>query len=304
MGVTDFLFGSTDKLEPQDVRSPFQRQTFDELLEAARGPSISRLEQAGREFPVTPLTGMEQQGISSLRDFLDSPLPSEGDLFQSAKDEISQTLAGGRDPFESEYYNAYQQNVKRELQEAVDRIKAQRSSREGGIFGGGLTNVLGELEETTTGNLMEFLGQLQERERERQLQAVPQALQISALEEMYPLSRIETALSPQFGGFERGFGELERAEEMRAFGDLGLGIDLAADLSTFEPSLYYPSYSSTPGLFGGPSGIGQQPGGEAGDAQRVQSIMSVIAGLSGPESSLSELIKKLGAGQTSQGARI
>jgi len=208
MGLTDFLFGKTDKLEPQDARSPFQQQTFDELLGAAKGPSISRLEQAGKSFPVTPLTEAEQFGIGSLKDFLGSDLPSESDLFKSAKGEISQTLAGGRDPFESEYYNAYQQNVKRELQEAVDRIKAQRSKREGGTFGGGMTNVLGELEETTTGNLMEFLGQLQERERERQLQAVPQALQINALESGYPLERIALALDPQYGGFERGFGEL------------------------------------------------------------------------------------------------
>lgn len=209
------------------------------LAEAAKPKALQRIELAGEEYKgplVAALSEFEETGLQGLKDFLGSPLPTEGTLYKSAADEIEKTLRGEYDPAESEYYQAYRTGVMRELEEAKDRLAARASSGDK-FFGGGRIATEGELEESAVGDLALISAQLAEAERERRLTAVPRALELAEYEEKAPLTRVEA--SQLYGQLPRLIEQAEMDAEyqewVRSLNDLGIALDTATGLATYQP---------------------------------------------------------------------
>lgn len=230
-----------------DLRDPLQKQALTELLPIATTKGKQRLEQAGEPYPgelVAPLSEYEQRGLDTLQKVLGMPMPSEERLFSAAKGELEKTLGGEEyDPIGGAYYQAYRNQVMRELQEAKDRLAARTSARDK-FFGGGRIATEGELEEAAVGDLATILGQLFEAERSRRLGAVQPAMQLSALEQALPLERVQAAET--LGAVPRTIeqAELDAAynEWLRQTEELGLPLDVALALTTYQiPYLYKPS---------------------------------------------------------------
>jgi len=281
MGFGDFLFGGSEQLTPQLLGTPTQIAGREDLLVESLKAALERLQRAGEPYPgQLPGTAgpseYEQMGLEQLGQYLQGPLPSEGSLWGQAKGEIGKTLGGEEyDPVQGAYYQAYRSQVMRELEEAKDRLGAQTSARDK-YFGGGRIQTTGELEETATGNLAMTLGQLSERERVRRLGAVEPAMRMTAFEEAEPLARVQA--SQTFGALPRQLEEAglgaQYGEWIRQLQDLGVPLETAMTLAMYKPEYYYPTYSHTPGLLGGPSGLSMQPTGGSGDAQKALSVLN------------------------------
>lgn len=213
-----------------------------ELAEAAKPGALKRISLAGTPYQgplVAALSEFEETGLAGLKDWLGGELPTEGVMYKSAADEILKTLAGEEyDPTKGEYYKAYRTGVMRELEEAKDRLAARASAGDK-LFGGGRRKVEGELEESAVGDLALVLGQLAERERERRLGTVGQALELTRYEEAAPLGRIEA--SQVFGELPRLIEQAEMDREyqewIRALSDMGIALNVATGLATYQPSV-------------------------------------------------------------------
>ncbi len=270
MGILDIFGGDDDDSAPQILEAfPGQQALTGELAEAAKPGALDRLGRAGEAYPgqlTAGLSEFEQLGLGTLGDYLSSELPTEGGLFQAAKGELLKTLEGGYDPNESQYWQAYQQNVQRLAQEAQDKINAQTSARDK-YFGGGRIAVSGELQETVTGNLQQELGRLFEAERERRLGAVDPAMRLTTFEELAPLARVEA--SQQFGGLPRQIeqGGLDRNynEWIRQLNDLGIPLDVATGLATYKADFWAPE-AATGGGFGDMASTLAQLFAQSGDS--------------------------------------
>jgi len=246
------------KVRTREIESfPGAKKMRGGLAGAAEPGALERIGRAGQKYPgplVAALSEFEETGLGGLRDFLDKPLPTEGRLYTSAVDEIAKTLEGDYDPAQSEYYKAYKTGVLRELEEAKDRVAARASAGDK-FFGGGRIATEGELEESTVGNLALVLGQLAERERERKLSSVGQALALTQYGEEAPVERIKAA--EIYGALPRVIEQQEMDAEyqewLRALDDLGIALDTATGLATYTPKLI------TTG--GGPKGWVQDVGG-------------------------------------------
>jgi len=211
------------------------------LATTAEPGALERLRLAGTPYQgplVAALSEFEETGLAGLKDWLGGELPTEGTLFKSAADEIQKTLSGeAYDPVHGEYYQAYRTQVMRELEEAKDRLAARASAGDK-LFGGGRIATEGEMEESAVGQMAVTLGQLQERERERRLGAVGQALEFTRYGEEAPEQRVRA--SQLYGALPR---EIEQAEMdaeyqewMRQLNDLGISLDVATGLATYQPT--------------------------------------------------------------------
>lgn len=211
-----------------------------ELAGAAKPGALERLELAGTPYqgPLTAaLSEFEEAGLMGLGEYLQSPMGTEGELYTSAEDEILKTLQGeAYDPGSGPYYKAYRNQIMRELEEAKDRLAARASAGDK-FFGGGRIATEGEMEESALGQLAVTLGGMAERERERRLGAVPQALELTRYEEAAPVARMATAF--QFGQLPRLIEQAEMDAEyqewIRALSDLGIALDTATGLATYQP---------------------------------------------------------------------
>jgi len=212
------------------------------LAKTAEPGALERIGRAGEAYqgPLTAaLSEYEQTSLQGLQDWLGKDLPTEGTLYKSAADEIQKTLSGeAYDPVNSDYYSAYRTQVLRELSEAKDRVAARASAGDK-FYGGGRIATEGELEETTVGNLAVFLGQMQERERERRFGAVGPALSLAQYEETAPMGRIGAA--QQYGELprliEQDEMDAEYQEWIRQLGDMNISIDVATGLATYQPNV-------------------------------------------------------------------
>ena len=284
MGLGSFLTGSTDKMKPVDVREQWQKDIFKNIGEASEAPALESLNRAGEAYGgdlSSPLSTFEEQGFKGLEDYLNSPLPTESDIYQLGRSEITNTLEGEYDPYEGEYYKAYKSNLARELQEAQDKLAA-RTSASDQFFGGGRIKEEGNLQESAMGDLAQMLGSLYESERGRRADAVPMATQMATYENLAPLQRIETAMG--YGSLPRQLeqADLDRqySEYQRQLSSLQPALQTAYNTGAHTPSLYYPQYSSTPGLLGGPSGVSSQSnGGVNSDIMVAQSMASLFSGM-------------------------
>ena len=283
MGLSDFLFGKSEKLKPRILQEPYQIEGRKDIFEAAKPGALERIGKAGTAYPgdlTAALSEFEIKGLEDLGDFLHSPLPTESSLYKSARGELEKTLGGEEyDPAEGAYYQAYREAVKREITEAKDRLAARTSARDK-FFGGGRIKGEADIEESGLGDLALVLGQLTERERERRLGSVPEAVGLLGFEEMTPLARV--GASQEYGDLPRELEQLgldrEYAEWIRQLGDLGVPLDVALELAMYKPEYYYPLYSHTEGFLPGtPSGVSMQPRGGYGDAGKVGSVLGALS---------------------------
>jgi len=245
MSVLDGLWGSFKSTQPKTtIIEPFSgaAQYRKDLADAAKAKGLQRIDLAGTPYPGQLSAGLseyESTGLDQLGQYLDSPSVTSDPLFGAARDELTQTLSGeGYDPIQGEYYQAYRENMMREMNEAKDRLASKTSARDQ-FYSGGRVAGEGELEETAIGGLRQELGRLYEAERERRLGAVPMATDFLQYGEQAPLTRI--AASQQYGALPR---ELEQAgldreqiEWIRQLTDLGLPLDVALGLSTYKPQV-------------------------------------------------------------------
>lgn len=282
MGIFDNLFGSKKKLGREILQEPYQIKGRKDIFEAAKPGALERLKRSGTTYPGQQIAGLsefELQGLGTLGDYLESDMPTEGELFQAGKGELLKTLQGGYDPGESDYYKAFEKHKLRLLQEAKDRLAATTSARDK-YFGGGRIATEGEMEEDVITDLGVFLGSLMERERERKLGAVGPAMEMTSYEELAPLGRVEA--SQTFGALPRQLEQAglsaEYAEWVRALEDLGIPLDAALGLATYKPEYTYPLYAYQPGLMGGKEGIGYGGQGTS-QGQQAGSILQILARL-------------------------
>lgn len=269
------LFGGSKSDKPVSLEPAWQTALRKRLALAAEPKGMERIERAGEAYPgelVAPLGEHETLGLEQLGKYLKTPLPTEGGLYGAARGEVERTLGGEEyDPFKGEYYQAFQENLKRQLQEAKDRLAARTSARDA-FYGGGRVAGEAELEETATGGMRQELGRLYETERVRRLGTVPMATEMLAFEERMPLGRI--AATQEYGALPREWEQAtldaERMEWLRQLTELGIPLDVAMQMSTYTPAMYQPTYGPSPFAQASPglaelfSGIGQIGGGESG----------------------------------------
>lgn len=234
------LFTKKEKVKLAPEAYPGQREQVGSLAGAAQPGALERIGRAGEEYPgplVAALSEFEETGLGGLKDYLGKPLPTEGELYTSAVDEIMKTFAGEYDPGQGDYYKAYKTQVLRELEESKDRLAARTSAGDK-FFGGGRIATEGEMEESAMGDLSMVLGQLFERERERKFSAVSQALGLAQYGEEAPLQRV--AASQQYGDLPRLIEQAEMdadyQEWLRSLSDLGIALDVATGLATYSPT--------------------------------------------------------------------
>jgi len=245
------LFGGSESDKPVSMEPPWQSELRRRIAEAAEPKAKERIARAGEPYPGELVAGLgeyETMGLESLGEFLKSPSPIAGPLYAGAKGEVQRTLGGEYyDPAEGPYYQAFRTNVMRELAEAKDRIRNVASARDA-LYGGGRIATEGELEETAVGGLQQTLGGLYERERQTRLGTVPLATEMLAFEERMPLGRV--AAAQQLGAlprqWEQAVLDAEQQEWLRQLADLGIPLDVATQMSTYQPAMYQPTYGQSP----------------------------------------------------------
>lgn len=253
------------KIQPEAF--PGAPKMRESLAGKAEPGAFERLGRTGETYPgplMAALSEFEETGLGGLRDYMGAPLPTEGTMYKSAADEIMKTLSGEQyDPSQGEYYQAYRSSVMRELEEAKDRLAARASAGDK-FFGGGRIATEGEMEESALGKMAMVLGELAEKERERRLGAVTQALGLTQYEEAAPLQRV--AASQQYGALprliEQAEMDVEYQEWLRALGDLGISLDVATGLATWQPRV----------------GMLQTGGGEKDWVSDVRGIANMVRG--------------------------
>jgi hypothetical protein len=208
-----------------------------QLYQAAAPGAAERLARAGEAYTGELTAGLskeEQTGLATLDEYLASAPSTESPLYKAGVSELQKTLGGEEyDPIGGAYYQAYRNQVMRELQDAKDRLAASTSARDK-FFGGGRIKETSELEEGALGNLQTVLAQLYENERTRRLGAVPEALSYAQYGELVPMGRV--AAAEQYGALPR---EVEQAglsakytEWLRQLSDLGIPLDTALALAS------------------------------------------------------------------------
>ena len=122
---------------------------------------------------VTAPSMFEQMGLGILGNTLSKP--ATGDLYNSAKGNIMDTLSGKfADPATSPFIQAATQLSKQNLQDQITTERGQRGAR-GTYFTKAGINAEGQLGERTQNNLNAIIGDYINQERGRQQQAVPMA---------------------------------------------------------------------------------------------------------------------------------
>lgn len=210
------------------------------LATTAESGALERLGRAGEPYPgelTAPLSEYETTGLDQLGKYLESPMPTEGKLYGLGREEVERTLTGEEyDPFKGEYYQAFRENLMRELAEAKDRLAARTSARDA-FYGGGRVAGEAELEEAALGGMRQELGRLQEAERVRRLGTVPWATELTEYEEQAPLGRI--AAAQEYGALPREWEQAgldrEKLEYLRQLTDLGLPLEVAFKIATWQP---------------------------------------------------------------------
>lgn len=271
------LFGGEKSEKPKLLGDPWAAGAREDIFGAAKGGALSRLGQAGTPYPgqlSAGLTGYQTTALGGLEQYLGGTPMGQQPLYRLGQEELTKTLQGDEyDPYQGEYYKAYRANMMRELQEAKDRLAGRTSARDQ-FFGGGRISEESELEQTAMGDLQQMLGQLYETERTRKLGAVPLAQSFLGFGEESQRAKIGFGL--EAGDYPRQIEQAgldrEYQEYLRQLSDLGIPLDVAMGLSTYKPQYYQPTY--------GPSGISQ---------------------MSGPLSSLGQVLGSTGGGQTTGG---
>lgn len=233
--MLDDIFGGGSS-EPELLMPKWARKASKELTEAALPKAKERIARAGEAYPgglTAPLSEYEQTGLGILGNYLTSPMPTETPLYTAAESELAKTLAGEEyDPVEGAYYQAYRNQVMRELKEAKERLAAATSASDK-YFGGGRIEQTAELESKAMEDLATILGQLYETERARRLEAITPAMQMTTFGELAPVQRVEAAET--YGALPRYIEQAglsaEYQEWIRQLQDLGIPLETAMGLA-------------------------------------------------------------------------
>ena len=275
---------TTEKLTPGDIRSPAQLKSFEGVTAAAGEKATQFLETAGDPFPSslvnpTPLTDFQQQLFGQIPGLFEGGPFTESPLFQQSVDVLSRT-AEGFDPFKDTRLTAFRSSLEQEIKRAKDRIAARTSAGDE-FFGGGRRDQEREVEEQGIRDIGSLAAQLEAESRRQAIAAASQLPNLASLQQNVPLDFFQQQLG--FADIPRSFDEQTRIAQLgelgRQRGELASTVGPALSTSMFSPPLAFDVFSSTPGLLGGPSGVGFQPGG--GVNQSVQLAQAGLGALTG-----------------------
>ncbi len=177
-------------LEEKPLLTPMQKKLGEALYQR-----ITPLLKSSQAF--TP-TSYEMAGLEMLKKGA-APTPVQTALSQ----QILATLQGGYSPYTSPYYQAMRQQLEQTGKEAKSSLLSTLAQQ--GLIGE-TTNVraalpITELQSKITGGLGQLIAQVAERERERQLRALPYAVQLAEMQQRLPMQRAE--LLVRYGGLPR-----------------------------------------------------------------------------------------------------
>lgn len=181
-------FTKKRKIKPEFLESPAQRRGR-EFLEGILGRPFEPY--TGKRFAEYPY---KEQLSRSLEQYISRQQP---DIYGIAQTQLEKTIGGEIDPFSSPYYGGIKSQLLREEQEGLNRLR--RGAQLGGmLYSSPRQEAEAELIGQTTGKLMEVLGRLSEAERQRQLSAIPLAMEVARAIEQQPLetARAITVISP------------------------------------------------------------------------------------------------------------
>jgi hypothetical protein len=169
---------------------------------------------AGLDKMSTP-TGIESQGLTGLNKLLASDYSP---LLGQAEGEVSKTLSGGYDPYNSDYYKAYREGSALEERDALKRFKGQASKygyRKSNYEQRGLADII----ERTGVARNQTMANLAENERVRRLTTgVQEAQNLAKLRETLPIQRTQAALN--FGSLNRLLEGVKYNDFLRKQGEL------------------------------------------------------------------------------------
>lgn len=283
-GLGDILWGSTDKINPKDIRSPQQMALFNDLMKYASPGAAEYLKTAGDPFPnslvnPTGFNDWQKQLLGQSQDLFKGGDFTQNPLFKQSVDVMSRT-AEGFDPFKDTRLTTFKDQLSQEIKRAKDRIAAKGSSRDS-LFGGGTRNAQGEVESQGIRDIGSLAAQLEAESRQQAMQAAAQLPNLAQLQYNAPIDMWNQQF--EMAGIPTQLQEAIRMAQLqelsRQRGELSTLPDFAAGLSTYKPELMYQAYSSTPGMLGGASGIGYQPnGGVNRNVQMLQTGINALAG--------------------------
>lgn len=285
------LFTKEKKLK--DLRTDQQRQLGDSYLSSLdRGISGYTPGQAAPFNLTTNLTDYENQGLASLAKYGSSSV-RDNDVYGAGRNTLLSTLAGEYlDPTKNPKLGAYQLELDRQRQRAID--DARRSSAVRGDFKSlGSQRVEGDILTDYANRNATLLADLYSQERQNQLGLLPTAFSIGQTEANEPLAQAqaltslgslprlveETNIARQLQDFTR-----QRQEQLTALNAAGSASNQG------QPLLGVDTVKQTTGLgqlaqIAAPI-AGFFAGGPAGAA--IGS--SIAGGLTGQQSNLAQLI--------------
>ena len=251
---------------------------------------MSFLSPAGDPFPSgliqpTAPTDFQQQLFQQIPGLFQGGDFTKNPLFQQSIDILSRT-AEGFDPFEDKRLKAFKDNLREEVKRAKDRIAARTSAKDRFESGGaaGRTGQEGEVEEQGIRDIGQLAANLEAQSRQQAIAAAQILPQLARFQTQAPIDFLQQGI--QVGDIPRNFEEQLRVAELnellRQRGELASTVGPALQTSSFSPPLAFDVFSSTPGLLGGPSGIGlQSDGGVNRGVQMTQAGLGALAGAGG-----------------------
>lgn len=193
MGFSDFFKSKKSTVTQEPLIPDFQLETGKNL--SALINRYLQQYQPGQEYTgdfVAGLSDAEKTGQSQLADLLASP--DTGELYDASKRNVLDTL-GGRyaDPSQSPFIRSMINLSKMNLQDEIDTSRRSAGAR-GTYFSKSAIQDEGRLRERTQNNLNSLVGQYIDNERNRQTNAVQQALNLEKYGTLdVPLSKIDAA---------------------------------------------------------------------------------------------------------------
>ena len=213
-----------------------------EITAPAQAQGQQYLSRALQDYEVTPYSGQ----LSSTRPSFEGQIPglvqdyaSRGQLplITSAQNQLQQTIEGKYDPRTSPYYQSFRDEALRNLDDTQTNIR-QSAQLGGALRTSGRVRQEARAAVDTSREINSVLGQLYEQERLNQLNAIPQALNVSDYVENAPNRTLATIMGA--GGYLTA---AEQAELDRTYNDFlrqgeekRYGYSLAETLAS--PSLY------------------------------------------------------------------
>jgi len=273
----ELLKKKTMQTEPPEVTQA--RQALAEYSKTGKWGDF----QAGAAVPLGygdyNTTAIEDQGLSSLQNLLQSGIPDQyrmGDqAIQNILNQGPQDVAAQFDPFKAQ--------VSRQTRDATNAAK-RNSSFMGNLYSTNTIKSLGDVQargnETLTSELARLTDQALQRDTQAKLQAIPLAFQSGSAQENIAQNRIGSAM--QYGGLTRQLNDASikarDAELLRRRQELQLPIQAATSVANgnYSMPVQYNPYQELLNMAGQIGGtiIGQRlfTGGSGGASTAAPSV--------------------------------